>query len=159
MGADLLYAQKGFTHETPMSTDQGVDLGEKTSRYNYDYLTIPIKAGYKMGGRLKGSANVGFVPSILIKNEIIFPTADNNPIKYTTKEVNLFDFAGLVELMAEYELNTNLILFTSLSYQQSFYQSRGAEALLQPTNQRRPKGQVPLCRHQVWPEVPLWLFQ
>lgn len=120
VGADFLYSQKGFTDETALVTNQGVILGEKTSRFNYDYLSIPVKAGYKKGGRLNGSACLGFVPSILLKNEIISPTADNNSIISTTKKVNLFDFAGLVELMAEYELNTNLILFTSLSYQQSF---------------------------------------
>lgn len=120
VGADFLYSQKGFTAETTITTDQGVILEEETSRYNYDYLSIPFKAGYKKGGRFKGSACLGFVPSILLKNEIIFPTADDNSITYTTKKVNLFDFGGLVELMAEYELNANLILFTSLSYQQSF---------------------------------------
>ena len=37
VGADLLYSQKGFTDEFVLVTDQGEILGEKTSRFNYDY--------------------------------------------------------------------------------------------------------------------------
>jgi len=127
VGADLLYSQKGFTDEFVLVTDQGEILGEKTSRFNYDYLSIPLKAGYKKGGKLKGSAYLGFVPSILLKNEIIVPTADDNSTIATTNKVDLFDFAGLVELMGEYELNTSLTVFTSLSYQRSFTSITNAE--------------------------------
>ena len=123
IGADLLYAQRGFSNDIVFTDDTGNPIGDKsTIDYNYDYLSLPIKGGFSIGNNFTGFLNLGVVPSLLIKAETITPTFENidGEISDITDRVTAFDFGAMVEIGSSYKLKEQLLLFTSFAYQQSF---------------------------------------
>jgi hypothetical protein len=125
-GAGLLYSQQGFTDKFIFMDDFGNVTGESENfEYNYDYLKLPLKLGYEIGGKLKLVPRVGLVPSILIQAEVFLPIFDSEwniigkeTIK-TTDKVSKFDFAGLLELGFDYGLSEKLWLCSSVAYERS----------------------------------------
>lgn len=123
IGADLLYAQKGFANDILFVDENGNPLGEKsTSDFNYNYLSLPIKGGFSIGNNLVGFLNIGVVPSLLIKAETITPTFENidGETFDVTDKVTEFDFGAMAEIGASYKLKEQFLLFTSFAYQHSF---------------------------------------
>lgn len=132
LGADFLYSQKGFTNDISFTSDNGTIIGEETSKYNYDYLSIPIKVGIKRGKKISASISTGIVPSVLIKDEFISPMLKDLMDTYglnETSKINRFDIAGLVEINGNYNLNNKFVLFASVSYQRSFTSITNSEYL------------------------------
>lgn len=124
IGGDLLYFQRGFTNDAMFTDEFGNPSGEKlTIKFDYDYLSVPLKGGMVLGDKFSGFANLGIVPAILIKASTKTPAIEGvqeeSVVNFTDK-VNRFDLAGLTEIGANYKLNTNLILSVSLEYQYSF---------------------------------------
>lgn len=126
IGADLIYNQRGFTDDLIFTDNLGNPTFEKYKiKFNYDYISLPVKTGFNIGTKLFGFTNIGVIPSLLVDAKTIAPTFDTDG-KLTGKEtfdvtnqVSKFDFAGLVEIGGGYKLNGRYWLFTSLSYQYS----------------------------------------
>jgi hypothetical protein len=127
IGADLIYNQRGFTNDIVFTDNLGNPTGEKhITKYNYDYLSVPIKTGFNIGTKLYGFTNIGLIPSLLVDAKTTIPTFDTDA-KFTgnetfdvTNRVSKFDFAGLVEIGGGYKFKERYWLFTSFSYQHSF---------------------------------------
>lgn len=127
IGADLIYNQRGFTNDLIFTDNLGNPTGEKyTTKFNYDYVSLPIKTGFNIGTNLYGFTNIGLIPSLLVDAKTTTPTFDTDA-KFTgnetfdvTNRVSKFDFAGLVEIGGGYKFKGRYWLFTSFSYQHSF---------------------------------------
>ncbi len=126
IGVDLIYNQRGFTDDLVFTDNLGNPTGEKyKTKFNYDYISLPIKTGFNIGTKLFGFTNIGVIPSLLVDAKTIAPAFDTDG-KFTknetfdvTNRVSKFDFAGLVEIGGGYKLNGGYWLFTSFSYQYS----------------------------------------
>ncbi|HNP19712.1 MAG TPA: porin family protein [Fulvivirga sp.] len=126
-GAELIYNQRGFRSDILTADEFGNPSDENyKSKFNYNYLSLPIKAGVNIGNKSYGFANFGIVPSLLIKANIIGPDFDSNgdyigeETFNVTDRVSKFDFAGLVEIGGGYKFEEGYSLFTSIAYQYSF---------------------------------------
>lgn len=127
IGADLIYNQRGFTNDFVIFDDLGNPSDEKyKSKFNYDYISLPIKAGFNTGTKLYGFTNIGVIPSLLVDARSTLPTFDSDAV-FTgnktfdvTELVSKFDFAGLLELGGGYKFKGRYWLFTAFSYQVSF---------------------------------------
>ena len=123
IGAELLYAQKGFNSEIIFTNEFGIPTGENIIiNYNYDYISLPIKGGVFIGKTVKGFANLGVVTSVLVNAKNIIPEFDivNGMVYDLSSQTNTLDFSGLIELGVSYDINSQLNVFTALAYQQSF---------------------------------------
>lgn len=127
VGADLIYNQRGFTNDIVFTDNLGNPTGEKhTTKFNYDYLSVPIKTGFNIGTKLYGFTNIGIIPSLLVDAKTTTPTFDTdgkltgNETFDVTNRVSKFDFAGIVEIGGGYKFKERYWLFTSFSYQHSF---------------------------------------
>ncbi len=124
LGIDILYFQKGFTNDVIFTDQLGNPTGEKaTSRFNYDYLSIPLKGGIVVGNKFSGFANLGIVPSFLIdattKHSAIEGFTEETSSNITNK-VTKFDVGGLIEIGAKYKVTANFVLSASFGFQHSF---------------------------------------
>ena len=127
IGFDLIYNKLGFTNDIIFTDNFGNPTGKRyTTKYNYDYISFPIKTGFNIGTKFCGFTNVGIIPSFLIDAKTISPTFDQD-IKLSgyetfevTNYVSKFDFSGLFEIGGSFTLNERYWLFTSMSYFQSF---------------------------------------
>jgi len=127
ISVDFVINQRGFTNDIIFLDSQGNPTGQKsTVEFNYDYLSLPIKTGIYLGQKVSAFGNIGVVPSILVKAETIVLSYEAGGIEYpgenydVKERVNKFDFAGLIEIGANYKATNKLWLFSSLTYQYSF---------------------------------------
>lgn len=123
LGIDLLYYQRGFTLDLVYIDALGNPIGEMvTNKLNYNYVSIPLKGGIKIGDDFSGFANLGIVPSILVHAVTVIPAIDGiqeESIVNVTDVVTKFDLGGLVEIGANYKLNQAFVLSASIGYQHS----------------------------------------
>ena len=131
LGGDLLYQQRGFIIESEFTDNDGNPSGvSMTSTFNYDYLSIPIKAGYIVGKKISGFINLGIVSSLLIDAKTITSTVDSivvgaNYFKIIGETANVtdfvskLDFAGLIEIGGNYNIGSKLSIFSAFVYQRS----------------------------------------
>lgn len=123
LGADFLYAQKGFKDKVTFTDELGHPIGSKTTiQSNFDYFSIPIKGGYSIGNQFKGFVNLGVVPSFLLNAETKVPAFENMEVMYfpLKDRSSSIDFGGLIEIGGSYTFKKHYQLFTSFSYQQNF---------------------------------------
>lgn len=122
VGADILYAQRGFTTKLTFinSSGQITDKNFK-SKFNYEYVSIPVKASFKFGNKFYGFGNVGIVPSILVSAIRTLPDlGSGNPTSSMYSNVTKFDLAGIIELGTGYKIENRYWVFASAGFQQSF---------------------------------------
>ncbi|MCI5058427.1 MAG: PorT family protein [Flavobacteriales bacterium] len=123
VAADFLYTQKGFTNDIIFTDDFGNPTGQKrTSQFNYDYLTLPLKGKFFFGNKFLGFLGVGIVPAYLINAKTIDPAIDgvtSEMIHDVTDIVTKFDLAAWAEIGADYEVSQGFIISTSIGYQPS----------------------------------------
>ena len=125
-GAALIFNQRGFTNDIVILDELWRETGERYStRFNYDYVSIPIKATRYLGNRFFGFASIGLIPSFLIKAQTINPIIDRNR-KLTesetddvTNQVSKFDLAGLAEIGGGYKVQNRYWTYISLALQHS----------------------------------------
>lgn len=123
IGLDFLYSQRGFTRDFILTARTGQVIGVSAAPHDFNYLSLPIKAGVTVGERLSGFVSLGVVPSILIEAKYTIPGVDGFYQEETyslIEEVPRFDLGGMFEVGGNYKLNERLLLFTSLWYLQSF---------------------------------------
>ena len=125
-GADLIYNQRGFKDDIIFYDIEGNTTGERyTLKYDYNYLSVPLKLGFTFGEKLCGFTNFGVIPSLLVKANTISPTFDSNAQRIgdetidVTNRASKFDFAGLIEIGAAYRINERYVFAASFSYQRS----------------------------------------
>jgi len=127
VGADLIYNQRGFTNDIIFTDDLGNPTGEKyVTRYDYDYVSLPLNIGFNIGNKFYGFTNIGVIPSLLADAKTTSPTF-NTDREFTgnetfdfTSQVTKFDLAGFAEIGGGYKFKNRFWLFTSFSYQYSF---------------------------------------
>jgi hypothetical protein len=122
---DVLYSQRGVNDQFSIIDDYGQYAGQVETEMNYDYLSFPIKIGYKLGNKLKIIPKIGIVPAIAIKAEITSPFIDRGG-EIIGKEtidhmdfISKFDFGGIVELGFEKDLSENFVFNSNLNYKHS----------------------------------------
>ena len=126
IGADLLYVQRGFRNDVTFTDNVGNSLGITRIRYNYDYVSLPVKIGFTIGSKLYAFANIGICPSYLVSAKTIFPMVDSQMniigenIVTNTKDVTRFDWAAIVEAGGGYKINDKMSVYASFAYQHSF---------------------------------------
>lgn len=127
LGADIIYNQRGFINYIIFTDQSGNPTGRKEPTYfNYDYISIPVKAGFNIGNKIYGFANIGVCPSVLIDAKIKLSTFDSDAnvigteIINVTDKVSKFDFSGIAELGGGYKFKDRFWLYTSIGYQHSF---------------------------------------
>jgi hypothetical protein len=124
--AGMTYDQRGFRVPYNLRDNTGITIVEgETIKFNYDYLSLPLKAGYRFGEKVYGFGNVGIVPALLINAKQFHPGYKTDfeereaETVDVTKYVSKFDFATLVEIGAGYNLNAEYNIFASVTYQRS----------------------------------------
>jgi hypothetical protein len=125
-GADLIYNQRGFKDDIIFYDIEGNTTGERyTLKFDYNYLSVPLKLGLTFGEKLCGFTNFGVIPSLLVKANTISPTFDSNAQRIgeetidVTDRASKFDFAGLIEIGGAYRINERYVFAASFSYQRS----------------------------------------
>lgn len=126
-GAEIIYNQLGFGNKIVFTDETGSPTGEEfKTKFNYDYISMPIKAGLKMGNKISGLINIAAVPSFLVSANIITPKLDENgkllgaDTYNSTKNVNRFDLAGMAEIGALYKIKEKYFIQASAGYFRSF---------------------------------------
>jgi len=141
LGTDVLYNQRGF--RTDLNFDvpgfeipgfdiagwefegfewEGINTGFalRNVTYRNEYVSVPIKVGYIGGGRFKGYAQVGAVPSFLVSSKIDIPIFLLPDVEIDTKRVtNDVDWAGMLEAGFMYQLSQGTSFTGSVNYQRS----------------------------------------
>jgi len=127
MGTDVIYNQRGFRSDFIFMDELGNQTGEKAIfKFNYDYLSLPLKAGYRTDDKLYTFANIGLVPSILTNAKTVMPlfdenmNADGNETIDITDKVAKFDLAALAEIGVGYSFRDRCWLYSSCGYLHSF---------------------------------------
>ena len=114
---NLLYTQQGFKIEEIYKESED-DLGYIfETNYKYNYLYLPIKAGYRFGNKIKFIPRLGIQPGILLNAKTIFtnPTSKLDQEFDNTDNISKFDFAWNIEVELNTKLNSNLELFTIIT--------------------------------------------
>lgn len=130
IGADLLYAQRGFTFNATLTNDVGNTIGYSYIDYNYQYFSTPLKVGYRSQGKFYVFGQWAVVPSILQHAEIHASEVNAGDVflpdsrENMTSNVTAFDFAVNSELGIGWKLNRNFASYISASYQRSFTESK-----------------------------------
>ena len=121
LNAEMLYSARGFRNDFYLTNDQGDFLGTKTIRWNYDYLSIPLKISYSGRGKIYGFVSGGIVPAFLVSAKTKFPkVGDFDAVTTDVKDASTFDLAGVWEAGGGYRFSDHCRMFTSLSVQYSF---------------------------------------
>ncbi len=124
LGTGLNYSQRGFLLDMVFTDETGQRIGDKHAvRYQYDYLSLPLKGGVYFGNRLRGFVNLGVIPAFLAQAKTITPVFRQNGeatmVFDVTSQVNRFDFAGLAEIGGAYVWKGRYWLLASLAYRHS----------------------------------------
>lgn len=122
-----MYSQRGFANSFSYTDNSGNSITDnEITKFNYDYVSLPLKAGLNFGSKVYNFASIGMVPSWLVNAKTTGPKFDANG-KLTgsettdvTSRVSEFDLAGLVEIGGGYKIQNKYWLFTSATYQHSF---------------------------------------
>ena len=126
VGADLMYQQRGAQDKYYISEELRDPFGsifftqlvQKDLKFYYDYLAVPLKCGYIIGNKISGFANIGLVPSFLLKASTNAP--EEVDIIDITDLTPKFDLAVLFEIGGNCNLSERLLATVSFAFQQSF---------------------------------------
>jgi Outer membrane protein beta-barrel domain len=119
LGAEILFSQyRTETKNSFIIPDIAYNF-IYTGEYSFSYISVPIKVGFnKFRSKTSGFINIGVIPSFLtnakskISSNVYQETVD---IK---SDVNTFDIALHFEFGIGFQLNENIVLYLSNSYQQ-----------------------------------------
>lgn len=121
IGTDLLYNQRGYSVINVVSISH-----EYIDEHHFDYVTVPLRVGYKQGNKIFAFSNLGLTPSFLISSKYV-ELENNDPGFYragrvtsATQNVKRFDLGAFIDLGVGYQFNEKISLSTSLMQQFSF---------------------------------------
>jgi opacity protein-like surface antigen len=143
IGADLLFVQKGYNSEIIFTDQDGVVIGSAATKDHYDYLSLPLKAGYVIGKKIKGYAKIGISTSMVLKAESITPDyygywqqTGDYVVDYTGKAKRI-DMGGIIEFGAGYEFSGRFRINLLTSYNHSFTSVTGPDFFKSETMKHR----------------------
>lgn len=117
LGIDALFSQKGFQANTlPNSTSvESIGLDSKIN-----YLSLPLKLGYKTGEDFLGFIKIGLIPSFLqtIDSELKIFDSQGHQITDIKEDIAPFDLSASLEFGIGYLFTRNCEFFSSISYSQ-----------------------------------------
>ena len=121
LGSELLYIQKGFKGFMSFLDSSG-NPENVNSEFNYDYLSLPVKAGFSVGDKFAGYLILGISPCFLLKAQTITSAHYNSSGEiYEVRDLmKKMDFSALFEIGTTYSFTKKISAFTSISYQRSF---------------------------------------
>lgn len=126
VGGGLQYSQRGFRQEITFTDAFGQSLGVAKSDVRWDYLALPLQAGYMTGDRIFAFGYLGLVPAYLMRASTSTPVQSQggdivapDPVE-NTGSFSRFDLSGRAELGAGYKLTSKYWLSCSVAFQQSF---------------------------------------
>ncbi|MEM8523625.1 MAG: hypothetical protein AAGG68_03225 [Bacteroidota bacterium] len=129
LGTALFYNPRGEQTTFTWTDQNGKITGDGKTKFQYNYVSLPLKVGYYFGNKFLGVINGGILPSYLVSltevSKNIY-TIDGELIekaKETTSDIgnfNRFDLAGIVELSIGRRVGKRLWIIFSASYQHSF---------------------------------------
>lgn len=122
LGAEMTYAQRGFTNSIFITDQTGNVLSERAIiKWNYDYLSVPVKGGFHLGNEFRVFLNLALVPSLLLRAETIAPSVEVPGLEVfdVTDRVNAFDLAGLIEAGAGFRFHDRMWASASFIFQES----------------------------------------
>ncbi|MEN9638661.1 MAG: hypothetical protein RLZZ262_529 [Bacteroidota bacterium] len=121
IGAEFFYDQRGYEQLSAKNHyAQTIETIYFIEKFNFDYLSLPIKAGSTFGKKVYGFWNIGWTPAVLVKAEKIGPIWDysDNIIgekKWDmTKSYDKFDMSMLVEFGGGLNLKDGIWFYTSI---------------------------------------------
>jgi hypothetical protein len=120
LSADLLYTQKGFGNYFIFEDGiggNGLSGGRELVFFHYNYISIPAKIGYFVGGKFHGFGNIGLSPSYLVNSKTV--SENGNSINEKNK-VAKFDLAGQIEMGCGYLFKERFNIYSSISFAHSF---------------------------------------
>jgi hypothetical protein len=125
VGADVLYMQRGFVNKFQYIDQNAISISEYKSKYNFDYLSIPIKIGYSTGERYFMFAQLGVVTSYLVSAKYVAPPQFSIEgvtgfVNDMTNDFERFDLGGVFEIGGGYKFMERYMLYFSVAYQQRF---------------------------------------
>ena len=122
LGADLLYQQKGYSDYLLFADENGIPQGSGRLNYSFNYLSLPIKAGYIYGNKFSGFAYLGFVPAFL--TDAYYQASDTEGVLDDSSEISRisakdytakFELSGLAEIGANYQMSHRFLLTTAFT--------------------------------------------
>jgi hypothetical protein len=126
IGGGILYNPRGYTDEVTYRDDKNQVIGGGKTTLRYNYVSVPIKAGFTSKGRTFLFANIALLPSFFVGGKAEFPQLDSNSktvtmvsTKLDSKDLRKVDVGGMIEAGGGYRLK-RCLLFLSLAYQRSF---------------------------------------
>jgi hypothetical protein len=124
--SDLIYNQRGFKSQIIFTDKSGYPTKLRIpSKFNYNYISIPLKVGYNYGNKYFGFVNIGLIPSVLVYSDIVSPTfnQDGNftgeDKQILTDQISKFDLASLIEIGGGFSINKRTLLQISCNFQKS----------------------------------------
>lgn len=118
LGAELLYEHRGWNKDVPYYDEFGPGK-TLTNREDFTYLSLPLKAGYSIGGKLYGFMNLGVIPARLLSCKVTLPIENGGAVYDAYSNYKNYDIAALVELGGGYKIKDRIRLFSSFAYQHS----------------------------------------
>ena len=132
LGADFIYAQKGYT-DVAYFAEPNRPTVKADIAWHFNYLSLPIKGGYKLGNKFSALINIGIVPSFLASAKVTVPPIDGistgEPIDISELAAK-FDFAGTIEIGCNYSTGERIQFCALIAYQHSFTNINNSESLM-----------------------------
>lgn len=119
LGAELLYDKRGWNADVPTFDEFGNPGKTLTNREDFTYLSLPLKVGYSIGGKLYGFMSTGVIPARLLSCKVTQPIENGGAVYDAYSEIKNYDIAALVELGGGYKIKDRIRLFSSFTYQHS----------------------------------------
>jgi hypothetical protein len=132
---DLLFYQAGFYYVSPQTPDAGgVNAGTGQFFLSYNYISLPLKAGYKLGSDFFFTLKGGIAPSYLLKATHTSYEDESEPAAVSlrkkaaisdTEEIDnennatKFDWAALAEFGLGYDFKSGINLNANIGFRHS----------------------------------------
>ena len=124
----ISYNRFGFKQQFDFTDNFGNPVGKSQLYFYYDYLSVPITMGYKIGDKMFVSINAGLNTSYLIdaKHVLEIPSnlypynAGSAETTNFTSSINRLDLGGIVTIGCGIKLITRYVINSDVSYRQSF---------------------------------------
>jgi hypothetical protein len=123
---EAIYNQRGIVGNIELRDEEGHRTGElKDVKFNYNYISFPLKFGLKIGNKFSALGNFGIIPSILLEAKSIAPVYDSAGGSFVTLTVNVtdkpnkLDLAAFIEFGCSYQLGERFWIYSTFTYQHS----------------------------------------
>jgi len=125
----LNYIQRGSKDPVSFTDGNGMPLNgsnEYSYFFNYDYIGMPMKIGYRIKGKLNFTTRIGVIPSMLVEAKALHPKFkfENGSIEIDGYDktdyrsiTNEYDIVPILELETSYTIKDRVKLNVLLLFQ------------------------------------------